>query len=329
MDELSIVIPTAGCAKFIQSSLNSIIKHVPTDKVEVVVVDNNTDEATSSKLHSLVSQFKHHGVRIVKERTPGLTPARHRGFVSTSSRIVSVLDDDVEVSQTWFSAVISSFRDESNALVGGPCIGGVHESIPNWITSKFYYGTKYGGVMCPFLSLLNIGRNIDNIDPDYIWGLNFSIRREVLFRLGGFHPDLVPSHYEIFSGDGETGLTRKLRNNNFKASYNQLAMIKHNIASERLTFLYFLKRSAYQGRCDAFTNLRSFNLDKCKNLLADAEDELAAIYICNAGDTVLRWVRIAYLNALINHMNNVINSVELQCWVKLSSYIDVDYPMFV
>lgn len=73
-----------------------------------------------------------------------------------------------------------------------------------------------------WLSLLDIGQDVPNIDPNYIWGLNFSIRKQTMYDCGGFHPDLVPAYLQCWQGDGETGLTKKIKKNSAQTIVRQL-----------------------------------------------------------------------------------------------------------
>ena len=111
--------------------------------------------------------------------------------------------------------------------------------------------------MCPWLSLLDIGKDTANINPDFIWGLNFSIRRQVVVDCNGFHPDLVPTELQRWQGDGETGLTKKVRSLGYRADYLQDAGLYHLCGNDRLNIDYFCKRAYYQGVCDSFTSIRS------------------------------------------------------------------------
>jgi hypothetical protein len=113
--------------------------------------------------------------------------------------------------------------------------------------------------MCTWLSLLDLGNNDLFVDPVYVWGLNFSIRKKTLFELGGFHPDCIPSTLQQYQGDGETGLSYKANMLGYKAYYSPSIMLYHQISKERLTIDYFEKRAFYQGVCDSFTKIRIRN----------------------------------------------------------------------
>jgi len=166
------------------------------------------------------------------------------------------LDDDVEVSETWLTTIQLAFRSPEVCLVGGPSIPYFSVSPPEWL-ERFAVDTPYGGRMNTWLSLLDIGKDVDNIDPTFIFGLNFSIRKSILINCGGFHPDLVPKQFQRWQGDGETGLTLKLRDHKYRAVYRQAAQLFHHCGKDRLHLNYFKKRAFYQGVCDSFTIVRN------------------------------------------------------------------------
>lgn len=52
-------------------------------------------------------------------------------------------------------------------MVGGPSIPKFTNSVPTWFW-EFLSRTPYGGWMCPWLSLLDIGRSVKGISPNYV-----------------------------------------------------------------------------------------------------------------------------------------------------------------
>jgi len=187
--------------------------------------------------------------------SPGLSSARHHLLKTLDSDIFCYVDDDVKFSASWLDSVTSAFRDSSVAIAGGPSIPDFQGSIPAWFWD-FFQPTPYGGWACPWLSLLDIGHDVDNINPNWIWGLNFAIRREALLDCGGFHVDLVPKQYMRWQGDGETGLTTKFAAKGYKAVYRQNSLLFHQCGADRLNPDYFAKRAYYQGVCNSYTELR-------------------------------------------------------------------------
>lgn len=251
----SIIIPTAGRPNSVKTAVESVLTQKQSyPNTELIVVDNNSDPALAKDLSAYCNKWKDQ-LRYFHEPTPGLTAARHRGAAEAIGDILTFLDDDVELSDTWLSAIQGAFQNPAIVLVGGPSIPRFTSSIPSWFWD-FLEPTPYGGWMHPWLSLLDIGNEVPNIDPNYVWGLNFSIRKQALYSSGGFNPDLVPAQLQRWQGDGETGLTKKIQKLGLRADYIQKALLYHLCGPERLNKEYFIKRAYYQGVCDSFAEIR-------------------------------------------------------------------------
>lgn len=254
---LSILIPTAGRGEVLPIALKAARLECQTvdHPTEVIVIDNNSDE---DLVHCIRQQCDtaEGPVRYVREPSPGLSAARHRGADEAVGDLLVFLDDDVELGRGWLAGMLNGFTNNAVGIVGGPSIPRFGGSVPAWFWD-FVTPTPYGGWHCTWVSLLDIGQPVDDIDPNYVWGLNFGIRRSVLRELGGFHPDLVPSRLQRWQGDGETGLTVKARDAGIKASYVPEALVFHSVGPERLNLDYFARRARYQGVCDSFTQIRA------------------------------------------------------------------------
>ncbi len=254
---LSILIPTAGRGEVLPVVLESARREclAVDHPTEVIVIDNNTDEEL---VHCIRQQCDaaEGPVRYVREPSPGLSAARHRGADEAEGEKLVFLDDDVELGRGWLAGMLSGFADNAAGIIGGPSIPRFRGSVPAWFWD-FVTPTPYGGWHCTWVSLLDIGQPVEDIHPNYVWGLNFGIRRTVLQELGGFHPDLVPSRLQRWQGDGETGLTLKARTAGVKARYVPEALLYHYVGPERLTAEYFVRRARYQGVCDSFTLIRT------------------------------------------------------------------------
>ena len=113
-----------------------------------------------------------------------------------------------------------------------------------------------GKVIGP-LSISDLGQGRFEIDPGFIWGCNFSIRRSVLADAGGFHPDAVPANKLRFRGDGETHISDFVRRNKLKSMFDSGASIQHMVLEERMTREYLCARAYAQGISDSYTNVRT------------------------------------------------------------------------
>jgi glycosyltransferase involved in cell wall biosynthesis len=224
---------------------------------EVIVVNNGSTDDTAeicNRFGALLQNFIY-----CHDAMPGLLTGRHKGVELSSGEILSFIDDDVELNTAWLKGVDKAFQTNPNIhLLTGPNLPKYETEPPTWLAS-FWSDTPYGGRYCTWLSLMDLGNKEIDVDPLYVWGLNFSIRRTTFHKLGGFHPDNIPAQLQQYQGDGETGLALKAKATNCKALYTPSALLYHYVSAKRMTENYFKKRAFYQGVCDSYTSLRRNN----------------------------------------------------------------------
>jgi len=93
-------------------------------------------------------------------------------------------------------------------MAGGNNLPMFLETPPTWLTALWNRPTDLSGRALPALSMLELTGPPRNISPYYVWGCNFAIRKDVLIKAGGFHPDGMPKESIRFRGDGETHVSR-------------------------------------------------------------------------------------------------------------------------
>src|SRR5262249_8677245 len=203
---------------------------------------------------SVRSRFPKIDFQYFREPIPGLLSGRHRGVREASGDVCAFLDDDVRLDPDWLAALEEAFEDPATILAGGPSRALFECSPPAWINN--FYDENDQGRFCIWLSLFDGGDRSKWIDPCYVFGLNFSIRKNALFGFGGFNPDLITKSLQRFQGDGDYGITFKLKRENHKAFYHPNACLLHELPATRLTPEYFEQRSFRQGVCDSYTDAR-------------------------------------------------------------------------
>lgn len=319
----------------IRAAIESVLaQQIEVWGTELIIVDNNTDDKLAADLFAYCNIWNEQ-LRYFREPSPGLSAARHRGASESRGDLLTFLDDDVEVSPSWLTSVQRAFNDPEVAMVGGPSIPKFTCSIPAWFWD-FFTPTPYGGWMNPWLSLLDIGQDVENINPNYIWGLNFSIRKKVLYDAGGFHPDLVPKTLQRWQGDGETGLTLKVKESGYKASYVQDAWLHHLCGPDRLNAQYFKRRAYFQGVCDSFTAIRDCNartnasslslyykLRRIAGKMIRMVNPPSSVWMKNAKE-VRMLTEQAYSEGYRFHQREVQQDPALLTWVRRSDYLNTD-----
>jgi glucosyl-dolichyl phosphate glucuronosyltransferase len=263
-----------------------------------------------------------------------------------SDRLLVFVDDDIEATSGWLQAIFETFKSPRVQLVGGRNLPKFAVQPPAWLEA-FYDAMPDGGRYCGWLSLLDLGESEREIDPNYVWGLNFAIRRRALHDLGGFHPDCLPQEFQKFQGDGETGLTMAARLQGYPAVYQPKATIYHTIPSSRMTPEYFERRAYYQGVCDSYSGtrregtgalvgsvkVRSFSLRYARRIAGRIVRSLK--YLKNQECVTektgeVRGIRLrthrAYQAGYEFHQSAVRSSPELLAWVLRPDYWDYRLP---
>ena len=314
---ISIIIPTYNRSTPLRRALQSVLdQDFPRADYEILVVDNASTDATRAVAEEAMQTHGGHAIRYLYEPIPGLLPGRHRGAAESRGSILVFIDDDIEADRGWLAAIHDAFRDPAVHIVGGRNLPNYAVPPPPWIDQVWTRGPDYA--YCGFYSLLDFGERRREIDADYIWGLNFSIRRETLYRLGGFHPDTVPRRFQRYQGDGETGLTIKLKEQGLKAIYEPGALVRHLVPAERLTVDYLERRHYFQVVCDSYTAIRKtrgFKFYLYAPLFPASEQELIAYRI-----------QTAYTCGYNYHQVEVKKDPRLFDWVLRENYFDYRYP---
>ncbi len=251
---LSVIIPTRNRADLLHLALQSLRSQtLSADSFEVIIIDNGSTDNTKLIVTSFQQQFGN--IRYFFDPTPGLHVGRHLGMKMAKSDILVYADDDIEAFPTWLEAIAESFQDSEVVLVGGKNLPKFESDPPNWIMEMWQENSNRQRIL-GYLSILDLGPAVTTIDPSYVYGCNFSIRKSVLDATRGFHPDAMPEEMIRFRGDGESYVSRYIENMGYKAIYHPNASILHIVPAARLTESYFCRRSFLQGISDSYSILR-------------------------------------------------------------------------
>jgi glucosyl-dolichyl phosphate glucuronosyltransferase len=260
---ISVIIPTHNRAGLLGITLTSLTRQtVSCQDFEVIVVDNGSTDNTKEVVNSFCSSLLPN-LRYVQEPIPGLHAGRHCGLRESKGSVLTFADDDIEAYPTWLEGIRESFSDEQVALVGGKCEPHYESQLPEWI-ENLWINVEEGRYLVYF-SLLDFGNTTKAIEPYYVFGCNFSIRKDVLLKVKGFHPDGMPQDLLKYRGDGETFVAEQVQKLGLKTIYNPKASVKHWVPSSRMNINYLKKRAFAEGITQSYRDTRKQMLDGTKS----------------------------------------------------------------
>lgn len=188
--KLSIIIPAYNEEKLIGRCLRSILKADIPVRHEIIVVNN----ASTDKTKKIAQKFA--GVKVVDEPNKGLTKARKAGFNASQGEIVAYFDADTIIPKDWFKDALSIYKkDKAVVGVSGPYY---FENLTflERLFEKLYYLVCFHGFNL-------ICKLIPGHGGVFLLGGNFSVKRWVIKKIGGFDTSIA------FYGE-DTNLTRRV-----------------------------------------------------------------------------------------------------------------------
>jgi len=311
---LSVIIPTRNRARHLQGALFSLRGQTHGgESFEVLVVDNGSTDNTREvceTCRAFLPNFQY-----LYESHPGLHMGRHLGMKRAQADILVYADDDIEAFPTWLEGIAEAFCDEQVVLVGGKNLPKFESEPPVWIR-RMWENEHQGGRVIPYLSILDLGDEVKRVNPYYIFGCNFSIRKSLLLEAGGFHPDAMPPELIRYRGDGETHVSRFIIIQGYKALYHPKASVYHLVPTERTTVDYFCHRAWLQGISDSYTAIRD---GRCSFLSYLVGLSRTAKMLFSRKPTSTFFLH--YLKGFLYHQREVKGDPALRDWVMKESYL--------
>jgi glycosyltransferase involved in cell wall biosynthesis len=234
---VTIAIPTHNRAAELVCTLGTLARlQIPDDvSFEVLVVDNASQDGTEKAVQLLTPQFSGR-LRYAREPRLGISHARNRAAALARYEIIAFLDDDVDVDPGWLSRLIGTYRETESAAVGGKADLIYPRPPPEWLDPRlegFLSKVDQGPVRRPAL-------------PQELFGLNLSIRRDWLLRIGGFRNDLGRRGQGLESYE-ETEMLERLAAAGGLLTYEPCAVVGHRVPVSRLRRRYLWSRCYWEG----------------------------------------------------------------------------------
>jgi len=161
---LSIIIPAHNEEVAIANCLSSVRNQTfSPEKYEVIVINN----ASTDKTKQIAKNFH---VKIIDEPKKGYVYALRAGCEKAQGDIIAITDADTIVPNDWIEKIYNTYKKDSDIVaVGGRTI----------LKPSF-----------PFAKLAEVFLNITAPLLNYLLGYNFSIRKDIYEKSGGFRIDM-------------------------------------------------------------------------------------------------------------------------------------------
>lgn len=250
MNSVTIIICCFNSAKRIKP----VLKHLQRQKVhggqkwEVIIVDNASIDNTSIIAEQIWSEDPVAELKIVYEEKPGLMNARQRGLAEAKYDIVSFIDDDNWVEDSWIWKVSDVFEsDKTIAACGGISVAVFEKEKPEWF---LYFENSFA-----------VGKQANESGyvedtKGFLWGAGLSFRRSLWMELTqrGFKNLTVGRQGKNITAGEDTELCYAFRLLGYRLYYKSDLQLFHFMSEGRMSFSYLEKMCAGFGKSFAMLN---------------------------------------------------------------------------
>ncbi len=214
---VSVVVCTREHPDVLERQLNSIAL-LDYPNFETIVIDN-APKTDGTK--NVCAKFPF--VRRVHEPRPGLDYARNTGWQVARGEIVAYTDDDAVVDPRWLTALAANYIDPQVA-----CVTGITFPLELETPAQEYF-EKYGGMQRGFYRRVYKPGTWSAFFPlgsgRFGAGVNMSLRRGALERMGGFDPALDVG--SLGRGGGDLDIMARCLREGGKLIYDPRAICFH------------------------------------------------------------------------------------------------------
>jgi glycosyltransferase involved in cell wall biosynthesis len=237
--QFSVVIPTYNRAAELKQTLASLANINHPGSWEVIVVDNNSRDATPKIVAACAANFPT-ALRYVFEPRVGRSAALNAGITAAKGEIIANTDDDVRFEPDWLQQAAMALNREQCDFVGGKVLPIWHGPRPAWLADN-------GGPHWAVIALLDFGPDPVEFGKRYApLGVNLVFQREAFDRAGLWDPGLGRKAGTLLGQEVREWMLRA-RKAGLRGMYAPKMVVHHVIPADRLHKRYFRKWSYWHG----------------------------------------------------------------------------------
>lgn len=176
--DLSVVVNTRNRSEWLDGALQSLISERASNAIEILVIDQSTDECS----HAIAQKLP---VRYVRHEGTGLSTSRNVGIALARAPWVAFIDDDARVRPGW----VRTLLDATTAQPGERAPVALSGRVVDLEDGSLHFSN---GAVCRDGRHLSV-RPASAALPEPPWyptamGTNMAFHRETVMRIGGFDP---------------------------------------------------------------------------------------------------------------------------------------------
>lgn len=242
---ISIVITTYNRARLLENTLGQlrVQRYEPGD--EVIIVDNASSDDTAAVAARAAEGFPV-PLLVIRESTPGKSPALNAGVAASKGDVLALTDDDVMVADDWVPTIRRLFSDPSIELVGGRVDPLWERPAPRWL--RVQTNGRYGKMASP-LALLHYGE-AQELGARTAVGANLAMRRSVYDSLNGFAAHLGRVRGTLLCGEDHDFCQRAVAAGH-RSEYRPELRVRHWVPADRARLRYYVRWFFWSGVTNA------------------------------------------------------------------------------
>ncbi|MEB3355546.1 MAG: glycosyltransferase [Synechococcales bacterium] len=299
--QIAAIICTHNRDAYLGQAINSLLEQATSVGYEIIVVDNASTDATRELVHAYLP---HPRLRYLYEPTVGLSVARNTGAEATDAPILAYLDDDAVASPRWLDVLHQAYQTyEKLAIAGGKVtlIWPPNITQPRWISSN----------LAGNLGAYDLGDRLQLITTPGLTprGLNYSVRRSFLEKIGGFDTHLGRVGTRLLSNE-ELHMTERAIATGWQVAYLPDAQVAHHVAPERVQPSWFLRRSWWQGISECYRE-RCAGRDGLPQFQRGGERLLRGLYraVREMGDRAQCFDHLVYAYGQLGYLSSALQGL--------------------
>jgi len=137
MEKVSVIIPCFNQGKYIEQSVNSVLKQSYKNIEIILVNDGSTDELTINKINEIEKWDRR--IKIIHSENKGLANARNIGISFSTGEYILPLDADDYISETYIEEAIKIFKTQQETKLVYAKAKFFGERDEEWILPEYSY----------------------------------------------------------------------------------------------------------------------------------------------------------------------------------------------